>query len=184
MSKKFDQNYYFNKITRVIGFDDSPFTRNEKNTWIIGVLMRADYTVEKVMKAKIEVDGNDSIEAIISIYKKIGNGVRMLMLQGSTFGGFNIVDIDELFRLTSIPVAVVIDRMPDMEKIKEALVGHFNDWEFRLKKLGKDIYFDSGIYYQFSGINKTYGIKFIKRFIRNGKTPEPLRLANLIASII
>jgi len=46
------------------------------------------------------------------------------------------------------------------------------------------IYSDGKVYYQFEGIDPNLGMKFIKRFIRNGNYPEPLRVANLIASIL
>ena len=43
-----DQNSLFNKNTRVIAFDDSPFSRRDKHTSIVGVIMRKDLYIESL----------------------------------------------------------------------------------------------------------------------------------------
>ena len=38
------------------------------------------------------------------------------MLDGITYGGFNVVDIEELYRETGLPVIVIMRSCPDFEK--------------------------------------------------------------------
>ncbi len=184
MYNKVDQNYFFNKNTRIIGIDDSPFKRGDEFSYLVAVLMRVDGTIERVEKRRITIDGDDSSNAIISIIRIMGEGVRMIMLQGISFGGFNLADIDLIFNETKTPVAVIIDRKPNMDNIRRALMKHFSDWEYRFQKLNREMYWDGRNYYQFAGIPNQIGIRFIQRFIRTGKYPEPLRIAHLVASIL
>ena len=184
MEWKIDQNYLLNKDARVLAVDDAPFSRENNFTWLLGLIMRVDGTIENLAKVSIKVDGEDATNAVGELVSIMGDGIRMIMLQGITFGGFNVVDIAALFKNTRVPVAVVIDRMPDMKSIEEALKKHFKDWQSRIEKMRNKIYSDGKVYYQFKGIDPNLGMKFIKRFIRNGNYPEPLRVANLIASIL
>ena len=184
MDGKIDQNYLFNKDARVMAVDDAPFSRGSDSTWLVGLIMRVDGTIENLAKVAIKVDGDDANEAIAQLASMIGNGIRMILLQGITFGGFNVADIGNLYERTGIPIAVVIDRMPDMESIEDALRKHFKDWNLKIEKMQNRIYTDGKLYYQFSGIDPNLGMKFVQRFIKNGNYPEPLRMANLIASIL
>jgi Uncharacterized conserved protein len=48
-----DQNSLFNKDTRVFAFDDSPFTRKDEYTVLVGVIMRKDLYIETIVRKKI-----------------------------------------------------------------------------------------------------------------------------------
>jgi hypothetical protein len=47
--------------------------------------------------------------------------IRVIMLDGVTYGGFNVVDITELQRRTGLPVIVVMRAEPDMARIRDAM---------------------------------------------------------------
>lgn len=178
-----DQNSLFNKDTRIFAFDDSPFSRNDEYTSLIGVIMRKDLYLESILKEKIRVDGLDVTEKILKAIKKKGSGVRVILVQGTTFGGFNILDMGSLFRETGICVINVVDHEPDLDAIKNALRKHFPDWQSRFKIFKKDFTKLGSLYLQTEGINEETAYKFIGQITVNGVIPEPLRIADIIASI-
>ncbi len=179
-----DQNSLFNKDTRVFAFDDSPFSRSDEYTYIVGVIMRKDLYTESIVKKKIKVDGLDSTQKVLDAIREKGAGVRIVMTQGITLGGFNILDVRELFAKTGIPIINVVDHEPDMRAIKEALKKYFEDWELRLSLLSEDFHRFDKLYIQGVGIDPEVANKFTRKMIVNGNIPEPLRMADLIAGVV
>jgi endonuclease V-like protein UPF0215 family len=178
---------------RIVGFDDAPFTFNDKETLIIGAVCRAGLQLDGVITTKIDVDGLDVTEKIIKLLKnsKHFEQLRVIMLDGITFGGFNIVDIEKLFKKTKLPVIVVIREMPDLDLIKKSLK-RFKDFKKRwtiMKKAGeineiiiknKVLKTPKKLYYQFIGVDKKIAEKIIKMTALHSATPEPVRIAHLI----
>ena len=108
---------------RIIGWDDSPFNFDDKETFLVGVVCRGGTQVDGLMSVKIRVDGLDVTEKIIQSIKNSTHiyQLRLIMLDGITFGGFNIADINEIRKETGLPVLVVIRDMPKMEAIRKSL---------------------------------------------------------------
>ncbi|RZN69840.1 MAG: DUF99 family protein [Candidatus Methanolliviera hydrocarbonicum] len=111
----------------------------------------------------------------------------MMMLDGITFGGFNVTDIKELFGRTEIPVMAFTRKMPNFTKIYEAL-RNLDQREKRIKiiKNGGEIsefkFDEHKIFYQKVGIEKEEVEEIIKEFTINSLIPEPVRVAHLISS--
>ncbi|MEM0127727.1 MAG: DUF99 family protein [Thermoplasmatales archaeon] len=179
-----DLNSLFNKDARIMAFDDTPFSRGQSSTSLVGLIMRKDMYIESVLKDRIRVDGDDSTDVIISMVERKGSGISVIMTQGITFGGFNILDVKKLFAETGIPVINVVDHKPDMERMKDALVKHFSDWEKRINLLRDEFTEYKGIFIQTSGIGPMHAYKFIRQVTVSGTLPEPLRLVNMIAGIV
>ncbi len=178
-----DQNLLFNKNTRILAVDDTPFTRGEHYTHIIGVIMRKDLYIENILRKTIEIDGMDVTERIKEMLIEKGEGIRIVMIKGITFGGFNILDMEKLYNESKIPVINFIDHMPDKEAIEAALKKHFSDWQMRLSLMNGFSKIDNSTYIKTSGIDLKMAVKFAYEMMKNGKTPEPLRVADLIASV-
>jgi len=110
-----------------------------------------------------------------------------MMLDGITFGGFNVTDIKELFGRTEIPVMAFTRKMPNFTKIYEAL-RNLDQREKRIKiiKNGGEIsefkFDEHKIFYQKVGIEKEEVEEIIKEFTINSLIPEPVRVAHLISS--
>lgn len=178
-----DQNSLFNKDTRIFALDDSPFSRGDEFACIIGVVVRKDLYIESIVKGLIRVDGLDATDKVAQMIEERGEGIRIIMTQGVTFGGFNILDVKYLFERYEIPIVNVVDHRPDMVAIKRALQKYFEDWEIRYSKL-KDGFKEFGpIYIQSIGIEPETANKFLIQVTRGGTFPEPLRIADLVASI-
>ncbi|MHA1253954.1 MAG: endonuclease dU [Candidatus Helarchaeota archaeon] len=84
-----------------------------------------------VVQTKIEVDGFDATEKIgkMIINSNHYGQIRVIMLYGITFGGFNVCDTDELSKLTNRPIIVIIEHKPDLNSIKKALMKNQFNWE-------------------------------------------------------
>ena len=113
------------KEIRLIGIDDSPFDKfKDKNVIIVGVFYRGGNYPDGVLTSKVKIDGDNSTEKVIEMINKskFKPQLQCILLDGIAFGGFNIIDIREVYEKTKIPVIVVVRRRPDIENIKRTLI--------------------------------------------------------------
>lgn len=174
---------------RILGIDDSPFPSHTKESvMIIGTVFRAGNWLDGVLSTYIQGDGTDATEKISEMVlnsRNIGQ-LGVIMLDGITFGGFNLVNIHELFESTGIPVIVIMRRMPDFEGIKNALK-RFPDWKNRWANVleAGEVHKVDGkepIYMQISGLEKEDALEIVKISTTRSAIPEPLRVAHIIAA--
>jgi len=168
------------KELRILGIDDSHFEAGDETCLIIGVLYRNGY-VESVLSTRIEIDGEDSTQKFADLVNNSKSKPNAIMLQGITFAGFNIVDIQELSKLTNLPVIAIARKKPNFDEIKSALQ-NLSESESRWEKIqaaGK-IHKTENIYFQAAGTEDP--THFITSSLLRGNMPEPVRLAHVIAS--
>ena len=177
------------KEIRLLGIDDSPFTFNDKYSDIIGVVMRGGTYIEGVLKERISIDGNDATDICKKMIENTRHKLQLktVLLDGVALGGFNIVDIEELFNITKIPIITITRDKPDFEKIKIALQKNFDDWEIRWNLLSKGKIHKiktrhNPIYVKCVGLSIDETKEIIKLSTIRGVIPEPIRMAHLIAS--
>jgi hypothetical protein len=177
---------------RVLGVDDGAFIpRIEGLVPVVGVVFRGGYWLDGVMHTKIAVDGFDATDKIASMitesphYKQL----RVIMLNGITFAGFNVVDIKELNAETSLPVIAVTREKPDLVEIREALKHLPNSeerWSAVLNAGGiseaTTRHEKEKIYVQVAGIYGEDAQKILRLTSTRSNIPEALRVAHLIAS--
>ena len=177
---------------RVLGIDDGRFVSKTQGTVdIVGVVYRGGYWFEGLMRSKVSIDGLDAIEKIASMIKNspFYGEIRIVFLDGLSFGGFNIVDISELFSMLDLPVISIVREKPHLEKIKNALQ-NLPDFLERWKSIenaGELIKVntrknDNPIYIQIAGILLDDAKKIIKKMSTHSNIPEALRVAHIIAS--
>lgn len=175
---------------RIIGIDDGHFTKKQKRVIVVGAITRGNKSLDGLLSTKITIDGLDATERMIKMINRSSHKhqLRFIMLNGITFGGFNLVDIKELCSKAGLPVIVFIRKKPNFRSIYSALKKNFKDWKDRwklIKKAGK-VYSmkinKSKVYFQRSGITVKLAKEVIKMSIAYGNTPEPLRLAHIIAT--
>ena len=191
-SDQSDQNRKFRIIKqeiRILGVDDAPFTPHSHDpVMVIGTVFRAGAWLDGVLRTYIQVDGTDATEKIVAMVNasRHKGQLGVIMLDGVTFGGFNVVNIQEVFHETGIPVVVVTRKQPNFGKIKEALK-NFTDWENRWKNVlaaGEvhKVENEESVYIQTQGI----GLEDAKEIVRLSATrsaiPEPIRAAHIIAA--
>lgn len=177
---------------RVLGVDDGVFTPHVKGLVpVVGVVFRGGYWLDGVMHTKIKVDGFDATRKIASMilnsphYKQL----RVIMLNGITFAGFNVADIRKLTAKTKLPVISVTREKPNFAKIREALRNLPKSEERWKAMLNAGEIFEvctrSGsekICVQFSGILEGDAEKILQVTSTRSNIPEALRVAHLIAS--
>ncbi len=177
---------------RVLGIDDGVFTPYVKDLVpIIGVVFRGGYWLDGVMHAKVEVDGIDALGKIASmiINSPHHKQLRVIMLSGITFAGFNVVNIRKLNVEIELPVIVVTRRKPNFSEIREALKNlpkSEERWK-DIKSAGEVLEIFTGrrnekVYMQVSGILEEDARKILRLTSTRSSIPEALRVAHLIAS--
>lgn len=177
------------KQIRLLGVDDSPFTFTEKYAKVIGVVMRGGEYLEGVMKNQVSVDGADATHVCKEMINNTRHRkqLRAMMLDGIALGGFNVVDIEEIYASTELPVITITRDKPDFKKIKIALQKNFDDWSERLGLMMKGelhevVTSHNPIYVKCAGISIEEAKEIIKLSTIRGVVPEPIRVAHLIAS--
>jgi len=178
---------------RVIGFDDGTFTFSDKvsggRTIVVGVVMKGSTDVLGVVSRWLTVDGTDATSVLAeAVNSSRFKDVRVIMLKGITYGGFNVVDVNELSERTSLPIVVVIRKRPDLRAIESALRKHFSDAKRRIEIIRKAPplreLIPGRLYYQCVGMSPKTAEEVIRVTTRNGLIPEPLRLAHMVASAV
>jgi len=175
---------------RVLGIDDGKFTpRKEGNVIIVGVVFRGGCSIDGVMRTTIAIDGLDATEQFASMINASPHRrqLRLVMLNGITFAGFNVVDIKKLNAATNLPVMALTQERPDLGAIYEALT-NLPNIEERWKKIleageiHEVINNGTKIYIELAGISLSDAQKIIAVTSTRSSLPEPLRVAHLIAS--
>ncbi|NLK25321.1 MAG: DUF99 family protein [Euryarchaeota archaeon] len=177
------------KQVRVLGIDDSPFTFQSKRALLVGVVARLPTYIEGIMRTECDVDGTDANAAIedMVMRSRYREQLKVIMLDGVAVGGFNVVDIDHLYRTTGIPCATVTRALPNYDDIEDALRTHFKDWKVRLDIIKQHPLYKLGsarhpIYATAVGIGIDDLEIILKECTVVGALPEPLRIAHLISS--
>jgi endonuclease V-like protein UPF0215 family len=176
------------KEIRIIAWDDCAFRFSQKRVLIVGAIFRGGLFLDGLLSTRIVKDGLDATDRIASsvLSSRHYDQLSLIMLDGITLAGFNLVDIKELNRKTKLPVIVVQRKKPDMTKFKNTL-RIFRDYKKRLsivKKAGRFFSFgkQSKIFYQKSGISNEKAEEILKITCTRSNLPEPVRVAHLIAS--
>lgn len=177
---------------RVLGIDDGKFVpHTEGSVNVVGVVYRGAYYFEGVMHTEILIDGLDVTEKMASMINDSPyyGEMRVVFLDGVTFGGFNVVDIRKLFSLTGLPVVTVVREKPNLHEIKLALqnLSDFNVRWGAMQNAGELFEIQvkpesTPIYVNLAGIVCEDAKKILKKTSTIANIPEALRVAHLIAS--
>lgn len=175
---------------RILGIDDGPFQKNQKKVPVVGVIFRGGQFMDGLLKTEVRVDGLDATHKLIKLINSSRHKeqLKVIMLDGVTVGGFNVIDVKKLHTRTKLPVLVINRKRPNLKSVREALERNFIDYEKRwkmilnagkIKKLSLD---EFKVYYQNIGLEDEEAEELIELAITHGQIPEPLRIAHLIAT--
>lgn len=173
------------KEIRIIGIDDGPFDkRHKKDSIVIGTVFRGGSFCDGVLSTKIKVDGNDSTDKIIKMINKskFKPQLQCILLDGIAVGGFNVIDVQKLYKKTDLPVIVIMRDMPDFNKIISALNAIQKANKICLLKKAGPITKAGNILIQNIGISIERAKEIIRITSTRSFIPEPIRLAHLIAA--
>ena len=175
---------------RVLGIDDGKFaSHTEGKVIVVGVVFRGGLSIDGVMHTTIAIDGLDATEQLVSMINISPHHrqLRLVMLNGITFGGFNIVNLKKLNAATKLPVLALTRKKPDLTGIHEAIKNLPNTeerWTMVLEAGNINEVLNKGvkIYVETAGILLDDAQKIIALTSTRSSLPEPLRVAHLIAS--
>lgn len=178
---------------RILGWDDSPFEKGDDGAVpLVGSVVRGGKPyLDGVLVEEVEIDGFDATDVIIDATNrsKHKDQLRVIMLDGITFAGFNTVDIKRIHKETDLPVIVVTRERADLEKFRSAMK-KLPEFERRwscVDKAGdiKELDLEGKkIYFQYEGIDEKKAREVLKLSISRSMIPEPIRISHLIASAI
>jgi uncharacterized protein len=175
---------------RILGVDDGKFVPHTKGTAIVvGIVFRGGSSIDGAMHTYVEIDGFDSTDKIAQMITSSTHSkqLRLVMLNGITFAGFNVIDIKKLNLMTGLPIIALTDDKPDLEAIKAALKNlpfAENRWRTILEagEIREVNCKGKALFLVMSGVSLVDAQKLIKLTSVSGCIPEPLRVAHLIAS--
>jgi len=177
---------------RALGIDDGVFTPHSRDLVdVVGVVFRGGYWLDGFMHTRVQVDGMDATEKLAEMITHSAHypQLRVVMLNGVTLAGFNIVDIRELHEKVKLPIIAVTRDEPDFEDIKKALQNlpePEQRWK-NIEKAGKMIRVrtregEEPIYAHVAGVSEETAKRILRSTSTRSNIPEALRVAHIIAS--
>ncbi|MBN1665203.1 MAG: DUF99 family protein [Deltaproteobacteria bacterium] len=174
-------------FSNVIGFDDAPFPAGHRGTvQVVGTIF-ARLQMNGILIGRVKRDGTDAAEKLTALISqsKFAQTLQLIMLQGISLAGFNVVDVFFIHAELGLPLLVVSRRRLDMVAIRDALLkmrGGRRKWAL-IERLGP-MEPVAQIYVQRLGLTLEQAATVVRQFSTAGHIPEPLRMAHLIAGAI
>ena len=175
------------RTIRAIGFDDAPFTRRANEPVAVAGVVCAGTRFEGMVWTHIQPDGWDATATLSEtlLRSKFLPQVHVVLLDGISLGGFNVIDLPLLAKQLERPCVSVMRRLPNLEAIEHAM-HHLPEPERRLailKRAGK-IHAAPPFYFQVCGAEPGVMAGVLKQLTDRGHVPEALRLAHLITAAV
>ncbi len=172
---------------RALGIAES-FKKTGTYSTLAGIVMRRDLIIDGMVFGNVTIEGNDSTQNILSMYKSLKrDDINCIMLDGLIISMYNIIDGEELRENTKVPVIAITFK--DSEGLEAAIQHHFSD-DYKIKleqyrKLGQrdKILLKTGkiLFVRYWGINSKEASTIVNYFTLQGSIPEPIRIAKLAA---
>ena len=176
------------KGVRVFGVAES-FTKNSTFSTLAGVVLRRDMIIDGVVLGRALVGGDDATKQIITMFKKLDRSdVNCIMINGLIISLYNVVAGEEILETTGIPVIGVTYK--DSQGIEDRFFDRFARSEAirrveAYRKLGnrERITLKTGMaaYIRSWGMSSVRSLLILNSFIKQGRIPEPLRIARLVS---
>lgn len=108
---------------RAIGFDDAPFIRHLQKPVAVAGVICALTRFEGMLWGHIQADGWDTTEQLsqLILNSKFHPQLHLVLLDGISMGGFNLIDLPRLTRQVKLPCVAVMRKLPNLRKMKQAI---------------------------------------------------------------
>ena len=171
---------------RALGIAES-FVRTMGHSILAGVVMRADLRVDGLAYARASVGGDDATKAVLNIYRELDRkDINAVLLEGAVISWFNVIDLEEVWHKTGRPLICLTYQ--DSLGLEKYIRDYFPGQEEKLQRyrnLGQrsPIRLKTGyvVYLRAFGADLEEARMLLNKFTRDGRKPEPLRLAGLAA---
>jgi uncharacterized protein len=170
-----------------VAIDDAPHQRDLLTTELVFVICRGIY-IEHFIHANIDVDGLNSTDTILKVLTPINDQFQIILTHGITTAGFNLIDIEKIFKELNKPIISVtentpkgqfndaIQNLPDYN-IRRSIVERAGVQNSYVTPAGK-----KPVFFQYKGLDLKSVHQFLKKFSKRSRLPEQLLLAHKIAS--
>jgi len=179
-----------------IGVDDAKFKFNSEahTTDLIGIVCQGTRMVSMVKK-DITIDGDDATEVLIELIRQNEKHVQFILTDTITFGGFNIIDLEEVYTATNKPIIAVTEKEVDLDAVKKAIIKNFpQNYIAKLRKIvnAGNLYETvietagglSKVFFHSKGISYSNVKSLFHKVCIDSKIPEPVRLAHIIGKAL
>ena len=176
------------KAIRALGIAESFRIGQMEKSTLAGVVMRSDLILDGFVFGSTTLGGNDATESILEIFEELDrNDINVIILRGVIISFFNIIDLDEVYEKTNIPIVGIT--FEESEGLEPHLKHHFPEsWKSKLElylKIGSrtKVFLKTGysVYTYALGLNENEVVRTLDKFTVQGAIPEPIRLAQLLA---
>lgn len=175
------------RAIRAIGFDDAPFPRRGGARVHLAGVVCSGTRFEGMVWGHVRRDGWDATEVIVRLLLggKFLPQLHLVLLDGLSFGGFNLVDLEALASRLGRPCAAVMRRPPDLGAVERAL-RRLPRPERRLRLLRRagPVHLVPPFAFQVRGAEPGPVAEALARLTDRGHVPEPLRLAHLVGAAV
>ena len=186
----------FNEM-RILAIEDGKLINShnrESRTILVGVKFRR-LIIEDICFKEIMIDGLDATDKTLKIIEDV-KPIDLIILGGISYGGFNLINAADIWRKTKIPTIIFSKKKPDNMAVIRALMKHFPDWRERWNiiretlKISRGIYEvkvkekEEPVYIEPIGIKLKNAEQLLRKITVWGRTPEPIRVVNIIAKEI
>jgi endonuclease V-like protein UPF0215 family len=175
------------RALRAIGFDDAPFRRGRRGAVQVAGVICAGTRFEGLVWGHVRQDGWNATDVLVRLLAggKFLPQLHLVLLDGLSFGGFNLVDLPALSDRLGRPCVAVMRRPPDLAAVERAL-RHLPRAERRLRLLERagPVHLRPPFVFQVRGAGPDEVAEALDRITDRGNVPEPLRLAHLIGAAV
>lgn len=173
------------KGLRALGIAESYAGRS--HSLLAGVVMRKDLRIDGFCFGRVRVGGMDATETVLAMIRDLDRrDINAVLLSGCVIAWYNVIDPGRIAEESGIPVICVT--YEESDGLLEDIRHHFPGDEVRAEaylRLGGREPVDLGrnriIYLRAAGIGQADAARFCRDFTLEGKIPEPLRVARLLA---
>ncbi len=171
----------------MLGIAES-FYKGGKKSILVGIVQRADLIIDGFSIAFPTLGGLDATDKVLEIYDSLHReDINVIGLSGTVISWFNVIDLIRIHRETRLPVISIT------YEESEGLLMYFrkyfpNDWQKRWEihcrngeRLKVKLKTGYEIFIRPIGVSIDEAVFILNRFLVEGKHPEPIRIAQLIA---
>jgi endonuclease V-like protein UPF0215 family len=179
----------FKSGIRVLGIAESFVPSVDKESLLAGVVMRKDRIIDGFAFSKTKVGGDDATSKIISLYESLQrNDVNVMMLSGAVISFYNVVDLDRVHAKTRLPLVCLTYR--ESAGLEDSIRRHFPKAHSRKlarygrlgERKGVELRTGKRVFVRALGLDDEDLRQLLDAFSLEGKYPEPVRVAGLLAA--
>jgi len=177
------------KGIRALGISESFKKGISKKSILAGIVMRGDLIIDGFAITTITVGGLDATQGVLKLYNMLGRkDINIIMLNGVIIAWYNVIDLEEVYKRTEIPIIAVTYEESE-EKLDKYFKENFpKDYEKRI-----EIYRRNGerekillktsytVLVRYLGMRRDEAKGLLNKFTKQGAIPEPLRVSRLLA---